>query len=38
MATTDAAGGVVTTDAALPIGGQLSWLLTNTTDWPHEKK
>ncbi|GLD57535.1 DCN1-like protein 3 [Lates japonicus] len=30
-------GGVSDTDAALSIGGQLSWLPTNTTRWAHEK-
>lgn len=31
------AGGVSDTSAALSIGGPLSWLLTNTTHWAHEK-
>lgn len=31
------AGGVSDTDVDLPIGGQLSWLPTNTTHWAHEK-
>lgn len=31
------AGGVSPCDAALSIGGALSWLPTNTTHWAHEK-